>query len=41
MGIGVKREKTEHVPLLQRAHAPGNLAAPGCLRGWGKWGKKQ
>lgn len=41
MGIGVKRGNTEHVPLLlQRAHTPGNLVLPGCLRGWGNWGKK-
>lgn len=40
MGIGVKRGKTEHVPLLlQRAHAPGNLVPPGCLRAWGKRGE--
>lgn len=42
MGTGVKRGKTEHVPLLlQRVHTPGNLVPPGCLRGQWKWGKKQ
>lgn len=39
--IRIKKGMTEHVPLLlQRAHTPSNLVPPGCLRAWGRWGKK-